>query len=195
VELARAYAASRPSRTYNLSLAGRHFAEFLGAQTVTAKLPFLPDLVRLEWQISASFHAFDGAPFDRSLLSRIAPEDFEDLRIIFQPSAAIMASGWPALDIWRARKTPVKEIKIALQGRPQKILVYRTGTEVFCELLEEAEYALLQALMAGRPLGAALEAAAAGPEADAPPLDLWFARWAGRGMIAQCVLARPEQIL
>ena len=171
-ELARSYAARHPSHDYNLSLAGRHLPEFLQTYSLTKELPFLPDLARLEWQVVEAFHAFDQPPLDPSRLSAVPPEDWERLRLIFQPSVHLLASAWPVLDIWEARDRPIGEVRIDLINRPQRILIFRSTLEVRCELLDQPQDAALEALLSGKTLG------------ELPDLvPEWFSRWSASGLI------------
>lgn len=180
---AYAYAETRPSRSYDLGLAGRGFADFLRTARVTEKLPFLPDLAALEWKVAEAFHAYDAPPADPSMFSRFEPQDWEGLVFDFRPSAALLLSRWPVVDLWRARNTPVERIDLEVLDRAQNALVVRSGFKVVCEALESEEFAVLSGLAAGRTLGSVCdELAARLPDGADIPLDVWFGRWAGLGL-------------
>ena len=181
--LARDYAARHPSRDYNLSLVGRHLPEFLKTHELTNELAFLPDLARLEWQVVEAFHAFDQAPTDTSGLAAVPPEEWTQTRLVFQPSVRLVDSAWPILDIWEARVRPVAEVRIDLVNRPQKILVFRSGLQVRCELLQKAQFRLLEELLAGRTLGQACACLPEDSPEEEPPLADWFSRWAASGLV------------
>jgi hypothetical protein len=187
-ELARAYAQRHPSHEYNLSLAGRHLPEFLQEAEWTSRLPFLLDLARLEWLVQRAFHAFHEPARDLAALADQPTEAWERLRIVFQPSVGLIASDWPVLDLWRARTQDRATINIPLAGRPQRVLVFRRGEQVRCELLEPAQFDLLEALLAGAALGEACERLAR--SGGSPPVSAWFARWAGEGLIAKILLKK-----
>ena len=184
-ELARGYAARYPSRDYNLSMAGRNLPVFLGFYPLTRELPFLPDLAALEWKVVEAFHAFDRPPLDPARLAAIPPEDWDRLRLAFQPSVGRIASAWPVLDVWEARKQPVGEVRIDLANRPQRVLVARRGLEVRCELMDELQDKTLAALLEGKTLGEVCGQAAAEADGGSPPLAEWFTRWAGNGLVAE----------
>ena len=154
-DLSRAFAASCPSRDYNLSLAGRGLPEFLPTFPRTRELPFLPDLARLEWLVASAFHAFEEAPLDPAELAKVPADARERLRLRFQPSVGVIASAWPILDIWQARTRPRDEIDVDLRDRPQRVLVARRGLQTRCELLDERQSRLLRGLLSGSPLGLA----------------------------------------
>ena len=190
-ELAHGYAERYPSHDFNLSLAGRHLPEFLADHPLTSKLPFLPDLARLEWLVRQAFHAFDEPTLDPRRLAQIPLDDWDQARLVFRPSVGLVASAWPILDIWAARARAHSEISIDLVNRPQRVLVFRQQLEVRCELLDERQHALLEGLLAGHPLGAVL-AALASPSGDQPlPLTAWFSRWSSLGLLLRCDLPPP----
>jgi hypothetical protein len=181
-EVAQAYADRFPSHEYNLSFAGRHLPELLIDSPYTRRLPFLPDLARLEWQVCRAFHAFEEPPLDPARLAAVPPDLWGRLRLSVQPSVGLIASAWPIRDIWAARRQPRETVNIEVQGRPQRVLVFRRGFEVTCELLEEPQAAVLAALLAGRTLEEAV-----GGVGGAAPRDVteWFARWTRERLIVR----------
>lgn len=181
--LSDAYAEKYPSQDYNLSFFGRHLPEFLKSNPLTQEYSFLPDVARLEWQVCLAFHSFEKPPLDPGKLAKLAPEDWENLRLDFQPSVSVLASAWPVLDIWNARETPIKEIHIPLINRPQNMLIYRVGYSVQGELLTGLELKILEGLLAGKTLGALLESLAAEIEADPNVISNCFSRWMSLGLI------------
>ena len=185
-DLAHGYAQRRPSRDANLSLAGRHLPEFLTGWPLTARLPFLPDLARLEWLVRQAFHAFERPPLDARRLAQLRLEDWERARIVFQPSVGVAASAWPILDIWAARTRPRADVDLDLVNRPQRVLVFRQGFQVRCELVDERRYVLLEELLAGRPLGSVLAELTGAAGEEPLPLTEWFSRWARQGLIVRC---------
>ena len=177
--LARDYARRFPSNHYDLGHAGRRLPEFLASHPLTRELPFLPDLARLEWAVSWAFHAFEQAPLSAEELAALSPEALEGARVRFQPSVRLVSSRWPVLEIWEQRKHPREEIRVELEGRPQRVLVFREGVRVRCEALEPAQHGLLESLLAGRPLGEACADLADAEQA----LSGWFAGWMARRLI------------
>lgn len=184
-ELAQRYAARFSSHDYNLSFRGRHLPECLTTDPLTGRLPFLPDLARLEWLVSQAFHAFEQPPLDPASLSGFSLDGWDRVRVVFQPSVGVVASPWPILDIWEARTRPRHEVDLDLVNRPQRVLVSRQGLTVRCELLEEPQDVLLEGLLAGRTLGTVCQALAT---MEGQPLAVteWFSRWRARGLILRC---------
>ena len=185
--MAEAYTQRYPSHEYNLSVIGRHLAEFLSTSTLTEQLPFLPDLARLEWRVQRAFHAEEEPPFDARALSSIPAEAWERFHLRFQPSVGVVSSPWPIIELWHARTQPVKAIDIDLLNRPQHAVVFRRGVTVACERIDSPQALLLQELLDGQPLGAACaHMINETSESELPPVTSWFARWSQAGLIAGC---------
>ena len=180
---------------YNLNFIGRHLPGFLQTLPLKEDFPFLPDLARLEWLIWQAFHSFDEPPFTHRELASIPLEEWDNARMIFQPSVQVVASPWPILTIWRARHDSAKSSAIInALAHPERVLVSRKGDQVQCELLNEAQYTLLQGLLNGKSLGAVCEELAGTIGEEALPIDVWFSRWVNDGLIARLEFSGKTQI-
>ncbi len=187
-ELARLYLEAHPSKSYNLNDVGKEMPSFIGTTRFAGELPFLPDLAALELSVASAFHAFDTAPFDASVLGGLTEEDWEKMRIAFHPSVRVVGSAWPVLDLWNARKTPIAEMSVPLEGRPQNVLVYRREHQVYCEPIGKDQKELVRRLLGGDALGETCERVAEEAQTEDLPLEEWFSAWTGRGLIAGVVL-------
>ena len=183
--LTHRYLRAVPPPSYNLNDVGAALPDFLRGDALTPSLPFLPDLARLEWQLTRAFHAFDEPPLDPTVLSAWSTEDWERAILRFQPSVALVTSEWPIRSIWEARETPVDEIDLDLRDRPDRVLIYRSALTVHCESLGVDEAAALNALLDERTLGEVSEALAAAGHAPGTVSE-WFARWMSLGIIRGC---------
>jgi hypothetical protein len=183
LKLSRDYTRALPSQDYSLTLVGRHLPDFLKTHALTRSLPFLPDLGRLEWRVCLSFHAVEQEKLDPSELSSLPADQWQSIRLAFQPSVGVVASAWPILDLWSARKRPRAETDIALEGRAQQALVYRDALDVRCASLEPEAAALLCRLLEGMPLGQALGCLAEQEPVAGSSLQGWFALWMRLGLI------------
>jgi hypothetical protein len=189
--LMRRYRATVPEFIYSLSDVGRELAAFLASDPLHDRLPFLADLAKLEWCVLRAFHAFEREPFDTTPLAAWSTQQWHAARFEFQPAVAIIESAWPICDLWNVRDTPRDQIDVEVVGRPQAVLVRRAGFDVHCEIVERLEAHLLVRLVAGAPLGEALDDLADGSSTTAEAGDTldvgtWFARWAAAGMITRC---------
>lgn len=182
-ELVHDYAASYPSKQYNLSLAGEHFAYYLKQSPIHFKLPFLSDLALLEWKAQEAFHAHDQKPIDPPKLQNIPPEDWEFVKFIFQPSIRLVESEWPILDVWEARKDPIENFDINMTNRGQKIVISRNGYKVRLERVDALQFYALQELLEGKTLGQMCETLSRRMDATEWPLQEWFHHWMTKGFI------------
>ena len=183
--LAYRFAAAVPLYSYNLNDAGEQLPELLRSDPLTANLPFLPDLARLEWHVSKAFHATDEPTFNPAPLAQWSLDDWERAGLCFQPWVAVVESDWPIREIWECRETPVEEIDVNLHDRPDQVLVRRTGFAVICESLDDAEAHALRILLDGRTLGDAMATLTANGE-DPAAVSAWFAHWAALRMVVSC---------
>jgi hypothetical protein len=185
--LVRRYAEATPLHSYNLNDAGAELPRFLRNDSLTARLVFLPDLARLEWQVARAFHAHERPAFDPSVLANWSMDDWEHAVLRFQPWVAMVRSDWPIREIWESRDRAIEEIDIDLRDRPDRVLVRRAGYAVLCESLDEAEAEFLEALLEGQRLGSVVAGRATrggGPES----VFQRFARWMTARMIAGCTI-------
>lgn len=170
---------------------GRELAPYLEDDPLAAALPFLPDLARLEWQVLRSFHSHDRSPLDAARFAAFDMDDWERVVLGFQPSAALLRSAWPILDLWETRDTPRAEIDVDLADRPQTVLVLRAGDDVACRLAGAAEGAVFDALRSGAPLGRAMEMLAELDDGDGADPGAMFSTWIAAGLVVSADLAGP----
>ena len=187
-ELARRYV-ERGLPSYNLNHAGAGLPEHVAGDPLAGDYPFLPDLARLEWGITCSFHAHTEPPLDPAPLAQWSLSDWERAVLRFQPWVAVVSSAWPILQIWHARETPVEEIDIDLRDHPEHVLIHRAGLTVHAEPVSPQEAQALAALLDGRRLGEVIDdLVSAGQQAE--QVFEWFRRWMGIGLVAGCYAAR-----
>lgn len=158
--LARAYLAADPPRSPVLFHHGGGFGAFLDAFPPVAGVPYLGDVARLEWARLEAYHAADAEPAAIAALGAVAPERLADTRLVLHPSARLLRSRWPVYALWAASRDAGDPDAVDL-AEAQAVLVHRPALEVETRHLAPGSAAFLAALAAGRPLGAAAEAAAA----------------------------------
>jgi len=185
-DLANRYSPHVPVGGYSLGDVGAALPAYLTDDELVRSLPFAVDLAQLEWAVLTAFHAEQQAPFDPAPLAEWTMDRWERARLSFQPAVAVIASDWPILDVWHARETPVEEIDIELDGRPQQVLVHRSDLQVVCESVSRVELDVLASLLAGTTLGETTERAASAHDVQADDVSTWFAGWMGRGLLVNC---------
>ncbi len=193
-ELAEAYAGKGPATEYDLAKIGEGMPDFLKTYPEISGKPYGVDLARFEWFVARAFHAYDGVPLQQAALQALAPEDWEHIRLIFQPSVYLFESDWPVLALWEARQQE-KSLTGALEklSEPERVLISRAQNRIRTEKLGLAQYRILRGLMAGRSLGAVCEDLA--DFEDEVSLQSWFSAWIQDGLLARLELAKSNQPL
>jgi hypothetical protein len=187
--LARDLWRDQPPLRGDLACFGEGLPMWLPEVAVLADTPWLADLARLEWAVHAAQAAAD-APGEVSGLQRLAEDDPDRLRVGFVPGSAGIASAWPVLTLWRAHQVPAGEApdlqaaREALSaGQGQAVWVWRRGLQVELAALDGAAHAFNTDLLAGLPLGPALNGALThDPDFS---FEHWLTRALREGWLAQ----------
>ena len=183
--LVQRYLPAVPAGIYNLNDVGTPLPAWLAGDEIARAMPLAPDLARLELAVQQAFHATLLAPFDPAPLSTWGADDWEQAIVRFQPGVSLVRSPWPVHDVWQARTQPRDTIDLVVENRPQDVLVARSGYRVTPAVVAPEQAAVLERLLGGERLGAALSAL----EASAVPgeaVTAWFAAWVGGGLVAGC---------
>jgi hypothetical protein len=156
---ADAFIRANPPTSPRIALYGAAFADFLSAFEPARRLPYLPDVARLEWAINESFHAVDAHILDPKAIAAIPVARYADLIFVMHPSCRLIASPYPIEHIWRANQ-PDRDGAASLDERASHLLVHRHELDVRFIEVGRAGHAFLAAIGAGRFLGQAYEEAA-----------------------------------
>ena len=151
--MAGVFVRAHPPRSPVLAQYGTDFPGFLESFEPVAHLPYLADVARLELALRAAYHAADAAPIASDAL---AHPRLMEARLRLAPATRIVASPYPIHAIWRANTEagapPAK-------GGAETVLVTRPDWDPWPRSITPASARFILALLAGRPFGAALEAA------------------------------------
>lgn len=183
-ELAEAYAIKYHSKHYNLSFIGEHFPEQLRQEELSKTFPFLSDLAGFDRAISIAFHAFDKAPLKPQDFSQIQPDEWPNIQLFFQPSAAIFKAPFSFFELWKEKKNFSKEkIELISKSKPETLFISRRGLEIRCQKLDDMQEELLMQLMNETSLGIACENLS--EKAGDEPLSIqnWFSGWLHDGLL------------
>ena len=109
--------------------------------------------------MNCALHAADAEPLDAPRLACVAPEDQGSIRLIANPSIALVQLGYPADTIWRAVLAGDDDAlqKIDLDCGPVHVLVERRTRGVDVERLDVRPWEFLAVLCAGEPIETAIE--------------------------------------
>lgn len=149
-----------PPAKGTLTAYGDLFPEFLETFEPARQLPYLPDMARLEWARNEAFHAADAIPLTGTSLADIAPEDMPHLRFTLLPSARLLASDYPLVDLWNLTQTPEDpEDPVEITPASARLLIHRPDMEVVVLSLGNGAFVFLEALARGSFLIDAFDAA------------------------------------
>ncbi len=184
------YIPRHPSHHGNLHCFGGEFGAFLDGFPPAAGLPYLADVARLEWSVHESFHAADHAAMALDRLAAVPAEELPRLTFTLHPACRLLESRFPVHRIWQVNQPGVKaDETVDLGAGGVRLLIRRRDYAVELEAVAAAEFALLQAFAAGRPLRDALQAA----QAMAPDFSLEsvLLRRIGDAVVVDCADRRP----
>jgi hypothetical protein len=159
---AEAFIARHPPGSAYLDDYGAAFPAFLWGFPPAAGLAYLADVARLEWAVSRALHAPDMEPIDPACLAAVAPEAQGGICLVPHPCVALVRSDHPVDTIWRAVLDADDAALAALDlaAGPVHLLVQRLASGVTVARLQEPAWRFAADLYGGRPLQAALDAAA-----------------------------------
>lgn len=158
--MAAEFVRAHPPRNPVLLWWGGAFGDWLAAFPPVSRLPYLPDLARLEWARCEACHAADAPPADPTRLTALPPEAAASARLIPHPSLRIVASRFAVVGLW-ADVTGPRRGGVD-PARPETALVARPDWAVETRALPPETAAFLTCVQEGLTLGALAEAAAAG---------------------------------
>jgi len=183
------YLQEHPPQSYTLTELGTRFPEYLAQSRPEAEGPwpeFLIDLARLELAVN---QVFDGpgcegeALLSQEQLAEISPELWPEARLTCVPCLKLLALSFPVNDYFTAiRRGETADVP---EPAASYIAVTRREFRVHRYPLTAVSHTLLAALQSGKPVGAAIEEAAAistsTDEELTRDLQAWFFNWTSAG--------------
>ena len=165
--MARNYVEKDPPRSPVLLRYGEGFADFVADFPPAAPVPYLADVMRLEWAWHAAYHAADAEPLSLAALSEEVA-DAAGARLTLHPSLHVVRSTYPVISIWQLAAQDGENEPARLPADGEDALVVRPKLEVEVRRLPEGGAAFVLALKEG----ASLQAAAARAMDEASAFDL-----------------------
>ena len=164
--LARDYARAHPPAHGRLLEYGFEFPEFVADYAAAGGYPWFADVGRLELAWHRAYVSVEAEPLRAEALADVAPERMAEISLELHPSCQRMSSRYPVSSIWRvAIDEEEPDTRIEIEGGAEWLLVVRPGAQVEVRILTESGFTFVDALAAGRTLGAAYEAACAADRA------------------------------
>ena len=176
----RRFVAKNPSRTRTLNSLSAKFPDFLARSLPqSGRHGLAVDVARIERAMEEVFDAPRGEPMTAAEFAALGAAGGARLKV--NPALRLLRLRYPA----NAYMTAQRRGERPRIPRPRETcaIVFRRGYQVFRRDQEPAQFKLLQALVAGRPLAAAVRASigsrAASADRVAERLGTWFEEWAG----------------
>ena len=159
--VARDYARTHPPAHGRLLEYGFDLPAFVAGYESAGAYPWLADVGRLELAWHRAYIAVEAEALRPEELAGVPPARMADLVLVLHPSCHRLAARYPVSNIWRVAidEEGEPESRIEIEGGAEWLLVVRPGAEVEVRTLSESGFAFLDALAAGRSLGAAYETA------------------------------------
>lgn len=135
---------------------GEDFPDFVRGFQPSSPVPYLSDVARLESLWWCAYHAADMAPLQSGSFAAVAPDAWADMRFMFHPSTALLASRFAIASIWEAHHggPPMPMIST---NEAQCVLVARPFAQVELRRISAQAHDFLTALHGGATLGDAVQ--------------------------------------
>lgn len=173
---------AHPPASPSLNFYGAPFAAFCATRAGHGSA-FIHELARLEWAVVEAIHADAGTALDPTVLAKLPAAAWERARLLPSPALRVVRATHPVRRYYQAvldgQPAAVPELE------PSTVAVCRRGPQVRSIDVEATHARLLERLVAGHPLGAALDALTADSNDDAcASLERAFSAWVACGFFA-----------
>jgi hypothetical protein len=161
---------------------------------------FAAELARLEWALVEAIHAEEGRRLDIGALARLGPEEWSRARLIPSPALRMLAFEYPVGEFYQRFVDRDDALEAPPGGVPLPLLewsalaVCRRDEVVWRLTLRASLAGLLERLMAGAPLLAALDELGSSADAGgatAQELQRAFQDWVSCGLFSEVSLSAP----
>ena len=106
------------------------------------------DLAALEWAVLNAFDAADVQLLDQASLEKLAPEDWETLRVRLHPSVTLLALNSNAVDVWQGKLAGLFQTTLAPSGM-NWLVVGRSAQGPVLVTITEIQHVVLACLQRG----------------------------------------------
>ena len=191
---------SQPDPTVCSHHAGAGLADFIATRDWPEQRALLFDMARLEYSHLEVFDAPDAAALDPQKLAAVPEDAWEHARLVADPALRLFHFEYPVTALRReliaqSEQTDAPPVPLPAP-KAGYFAVHRRERAIYHDELERNAYALLDAIVAGEPLGRACERAAAAAEVNVEELGAslgdWFRDWSARGYLVDVVVADPR---
>ena len=160
-QLAHEYQVAHPSRHGDLHWVGQDFPAWLDVRLAGSDYAWLAELARLEWACEEANVAARNEPLALERLASIPGELLENVELRFQPSLRLLRSSYPVWSVWQANQGDDAGAPVDLAAGGECCVVTCSAERVAVYRLDATDFALLELLVQGSPLGPAVRTSAA----------------------------------
>jgi hypothetical protein len=160
-----------------------HFGRSFSAFCRLRRDVFAAELAELEWAIVEAIHASGGGALSLERLATVPAERWAEARFLPAPHLRLLEFTHPVNAFYQAYRGDLEPCQPDAEA--SRVAVYRSGTSVWRADLCPARSALLRELLAGVPLGDALDRAASRDEVSSDDVLAWFAKGVEEGFFRQ----------
>jgi hypothetical protein len=160
-----------PSRTPDLQTFNEQFPDFLDGYYAKSAHGYLADVARLELATEQVLLEPELAPLDPTTLASIPTSDWPGLRLVRSPSARLVMSDFPILDIWRMHYHD-QSLSISLDAGPSYVLIVRDAGDSVMRPLSPLEFETAHRLFEEQSIGEIFESLNQSGNADGFQLAL-----------------------
>jgi hypothetical protein len=153
--LATRFVMAAPPRVPHLSLYGDGFADFIAREDVAQRLPYLPDVARLEWARGESYFAADAPILDLAQLAALSPDDMDHIVLRLHPATRLISSTFPIYRIWEVNQPTVTDVPAVDMSIAQHVLISRRGHHLVTREIATQDAVFLAAIAKGQTLSRA----------------------------------------
>ena len=187
--LAQDFWHAAPPQRGDLAQWGSELADYLRQvpqlQTLLEEHAYLPDVAKVEWALHCAATASDAA-LDAQSFELFAATDSTELRLRLSPGCAVLPSAYPVVAIAHLHDARMSTLHEAARyaiaaGQGQSALIWRQGFRPMLSAVDVAPRALIEAVLQGRSLAGALDAALV----QTPDFDVsaWLAASVQSGLV------------
>ena len=157
-QVARAYVASTPPVDSRLSEYGDGFSDFWAGFPHTQQLPYIADLIRLEWLVDKVQEELHVDPVMEDIWDNLAAiGQGDDIKVDFVPQHRILDSDYPLFSLWLAATGQIPAETVNVDDPGHTLLILGNAGQVNIAVLSKSEYVFLAELKQGATFSQALQ--------------------------------------
>jgi hypothetical protein len=153
--MARIYVSLEPPESPVMLEYGGTFPDFIETFAPASSVPYLRDIALLERAWVEAYHAAEASPVDLALLATIEPHSLAHLRLVPHPSARVVRSSFPAVQIWLMNIEGDEPTGIDIASGGEDALVLRPHADVEVRRLPVGAAAFIRGIAANVPIAEA----------------------------------------